>query len=111
MDKQQIQSYYSREDIKEKILQISKNREIVGVFQDGAYSKRPNSVSYPADIDSMIKTGIVELHGSIEHWQNPNTLKERIGWDMILDLDCDKTDHGNFSRRGKKNRTVFKREN
>ena len=94
MDKSQIQAYYSREDIKQKILEISKNREVVGVFPEGAYSKRPNSVSYSADIDSMIKTGIVELHGSIEHWQNPNTLKERVGWDMILDLDCDKTEHG-----------------
>ncbi len=94
MDKQQIQAYYSREDIRQKILEISKNREVVGVFQDGAYSKRPNSISYPADIDSMIKTGIVELHGSIEHWQNPNTVKDRVGWDMILDLDCDKTEHG-----------------
>ncbi len=103
MDFQKILSYYSREDVQKAILKVCREREVVGVFDNGAYSKRPNTIFYPADILAMVKSGVVELHGSLEHWSNPAMIKEgnygelRVGWDIVLDLDCEKFDHGKIA--------------
>src|SRR3989338_164264 len=80
--------YYSRQDIVQKLLELGKSREVVGVFKDGSYSKRPNTIVYPADVEAMVRTGIVEFHNSIELWSNPLQIKSnyedlRVGWDMV----------------------------
>ena len=96
--------YYSRQDIVQKLLELGKSREVVGVFKDGSYSKRPNTIVYPADVEAMVRTGIVEFHNSIELWSNPLQIKSnyedlRVGWDMVLDLDCDKFEHGRIAAK------------
>ncbi len=105
MDAKQVLDYYSREDIQNALLEFSKNREVVGVYKDGGYSKRPNTIVYPADIMSMVRGGVTEFHGSIERWSQPLAIKEgnqqdlRVGWDLILDIDCDFIEHGKIAAK------------
>jgi len=90
--------YYSRKDVQKAILDVSKDREVVGVYSTGNFDKRPNVLMYPEDILQMVKKGIVSFHGSVERWSNPMALepgmlrgemdKLRIGWDLIIDPDC-----------------------
>ncbi len=98
-------SYYSREDVQQAILRISENREVVGVFRDGGFSTRPNTILYPKDITMLVNSGAVAFHGSLERWSNPMSIgsenyeKGRIGWDLILDLDCEDTEHGKVAAK------------
>ena len=93
-----IMDYYSREDVQKAILEASKNREIVGIYENGNFGKRPNIIQYQDDILQMVKSGMISFHGSVERWSNPMLLRSgmlpqeqdklRIGWDLILDPDC-----------------------
>lgn len=93
-----ILEYYSRSDVQKALLEIAKNREVVGVYPKGNFDKRPNVLVYPDDILQMIKKGVTSFHGSLEHWSNPMQLstnlsiaeldKLRTGWDLIIDPDC-----------------------
>ena len=102
MNAREIMEYYSQEKVQEALIELSKNREVVGVFRNGSYDTRPNILVYPQDISAMVKTGVIEFHSSIERWSNPMNLKQdnyenlRIGWDLVLDLDLDYKvlDHG-----------------
>lgn len=97
MEKSEIREYYSNPKVLDAILEISKDREVVGRFEDGSYGKRPNIIQYSGDILKMVDEGVVSFHGSVERYSNPMLLsteitKERyrqlrIGWDLILDID------------------------
>jgi len=93
MFKYQILKYYSQQPILDALMVISENRELVGTFENGAYSKRPNIVSYPQDIVEMVKDGVVSFHASVERWSNVMSLEPRIydslriGWDFVCDVD------------------------
>ncbi len=101
----EVYAYYGREDVQEALLKISNGREVVGVFRDGAFSTRPNTLVYPKDITSLVRDGAVSFHGSLERWSNPmsvgsdNYEKGRVGWDLILDMDCEDTEHGKVAVR------------
>ncbi|MEM5872187.1 MAG: hypothetical protein QW051_04930, partial [Candidatus Aenigmatarchaeota archaeon] len=103
MDLKKVYEYYSREDVQNFIFEFSRNREVVGVFRNGSYSQRPNAIIYPNDILAMVKTGVVEFHGSLERWSNPMNLREdnyeklRVGWDLIFDIDCENFEHGKIA--------------
>jgi DNA primase catalytic subunit len=103
MDLKKVYAYYSREDVQNFLLEISKNREVVGVFRNGNFSQRPNVLVYPNDILAMVKTGVVEFHGSLERWSQPMNLRQdnyeklRTGWDLILDIDCEVFEHGKIA--------------
>lgn len=92
--------YYSRDDIQQALLKVAKDREVVGVFRNGSFAKRPNTIEYPQDIVSMVRQGVMEFHCSLERWSRPMALQQdnynnlRKGWDMILDLDCKVFEHG-----------------
>ena len=92
--------YYEREDVRRQLLKISEGREVAGVYKDGGFSKRPNTLIYPKDISMLVRGGAVAFHGSLEKWENPMAVgtdgyeKGRKGWDLILDLDCNMTEHG-----------------
>ena len=96
----QILSYYSRTDVQQKIMEASRDREVAGVFNTGAFSQRPGSFQYNDDITSLVRNGAVEFHCSIERWSEPMAIKTdnynhiRTGWDFIIDLDCDDFSHG-----------------
>lgn len=99
----EILQYYSRDEVKEKLLELSADREVVGVFKNGSFDQRPNTLANPGDITTMVKSGVVEFHCSVERWDNPMALKNqnynqlRRGWDLILDVDCEQTEHGKIT--------------
>ena len=103
MNSRQVYEYYSREDVRNFLLNFGNNREVAGVFRNGNFSQRPNVVLYPKDITAMVKTGVIEFHGSLEHWSQPMSLRSdnydklRIGWDLILDIDCKLFEHGKIA--------------
>ena len=103
MNLKEIYGYYSNEDIRNFITNFSKDREVTGVLRNGNFSQRPNVILYPNDVLAMVKTGIVEFHSSLERWSQPMNLgsenydKLRIGWDLILDVDCKLFEHGKIA--------------
>jgi hypothetical protein len=105
MNLKEIYRYYSRPDIQEFFMRFSKNREVVGVLDNGSYSTRPNTLFYPRDVLAMVKEGSVEFHCSIERWSQPMRLKPdnydslRIGWDIVFDLDCEVFEHGKIAAK------------
>lgn len=105
MNFSKIRAYYERSDIKDAIISFAKNREVAGVFKNGEFTRRPNTLTYPKDITAMVRQGVVEFHCSLEHWKNPMALKQtnydqlRRGWDLILDIDCEKFEHAKITAR------------
>jgi hypothetical protein len=108
MNYSEILSYYSREDVQSALLSVARDREVAGVFMNGSFSARPGTLVYPDDIIAMVKKGVVEFHCSLEHWSRPMALKSedaqgydslRKGWDLILDIDCEDTEHGKIATK------------
>lgn len=97
VDFTRVWNWYSRESVQRAILEISKGREIVSIYKEGNYGKRPNTLSYPGDILQAVAEGSVAFHGSVEHWSNPMKLDVgmakldqdalRTGWDIFIDPD------------------------
>lgn len=100
--------YYKRKDIQKAIIAQTKNREVVPTYlkqEKGKVSKeslvvgkRPDVLEYEADLMSYVQRGATSFHISEEIWQDPLKLstnltqeslnKLRLGWDLILDVDC-----------------------
>lgn len=103
MDIRMVQEYYSRTDVQEAMLRLARNREVAGVFRSGSFGARPNVLVYPNDIVEMVKGGVLEFHSSLERWSNPMALRSdnyeslRIGWDLILDIDCKEFEHARIA--------------
>jgi DNA primase catalytic subunit len=99
MNRGEVIEYYSRPEIAKEILRVCKNREIVGVLENGAFGSRPNVLYYENDIKALVRDGAISFHASVERWSNPLMLKKesklkeldelRTGWDLIIDIDCD----------------------
>ncbi len=97
MNYKQILDYYSRDDVQNALLAVSEDREVVGIFKTGAFGQRPNLLVYPEDVVSMVRSGNVAFHGSVERWNNPMSLRPgmakeemdelRKGFELIIDLD------------------------
>ena len=103
MNLRDVYDYYSRSDVQDFFIKFGENREVVGVFRNGSYGARPNTLVYPQDIVAMVKEGALEFHSSIERWSQPMNLRQdnydelRIGWDLVLDLDCKVFEHGKIA--------------
>ena len=90
-------SHYKREDIQEEIIANSKDREVAAKFNDN-FGKRPDVLRHTNDILELARQGATSFHASEELWRNPlqidTSLRKheldnlRIGWDLILDIDC-----------------------
>lgn len=97
VDFQKVWNYYSRESILKAIVEVAKDREVVSVFRDGRFGKRPNIIQYPRDIVQEVAEGAVSFHGSLERWNQPMKLdvgmtrpdldKLRNAWDVFIDID------------------------
>lgn len=97
----QILKYYSQPHVQEKMIEVSRDREVVGTLLDGTFSRRPDVLIYKKDIEEKVKQGIVAFHCSVERWKQPLQVSAdfsrehldgmRKGWDFILDMDA-KTD-------------------
>ncbi len=90
--------YYSRPEIREAIVEHAKDKEAVGSINNEVFRKRPDVLQYPADVYELAKQGVTSFHASEERWSNPLFLQPgmqrkvinelRIGWDLVLDIDC-----------------------
>jgi len=103
LDPSIVSEYYSREEVASTLIELGRDREVVGVYGNGGFGSRPNVVLYPQDITSMVKSGVHEFHTSIERWHNPMSIRSdnhdslRRGWDLILDLDCKDFSHAKLA--------------
>ena len=94
---QAVWNWYSRESVQRAIVEIAKNREVVCVYRDGKFGKRPDLIQYPHDILQDVAEGTVSFHGSVERWEQPMKLDVgltkmdldslRKGWDVFIDPD------------------------
>lgn len=90
-------SHYKRADIQQEIIANAKDREIAVKFNEN-FGKRPDILRHQNDILELAKQGATSFHASEELWKNPLqidiSMKKheldslRIGWDLILDIDC-----------------------
>ena len=90
-------SHYKREDVREEIIYNSKDREVAARFND-QFGKRPDVLRHAKDILELAKQGATSFHASEELWSSPLRLDPslrkqelddlRIGWDLIIDIDC-----------------------
>ncbi len=99
-------SHYKRADIQEEIIGNAKDREVIAKFNDN-FGKRPDVLRNPNDILELAKQGATSFHASEELWKNPLQLdtsmkkheldRLRIGWDLIIDIDCDVFDYSKIA--------------
>ncbi|MBS3163416.1 hypothetical protein J4427_01885 [Candidatus Woesearchaeota archaeon] len=98
--------HYSRKDVQEELLRVSKNREIQ-VWNKDVCGKRPDSVNYIGDISALLRQGMTSFHISVERWKDPLQLRSgmskreldelRLGFDLILDIDCKKWEYSRIT--------------
>ncbi|MEM7826030.1 MAG: hypothetical protein QW451_00140 [Candidatus Aenigmatarchaeota archaeon] len=96
---QRVWNWYSRESVLNALVEIAKNREVVSVYRDGVFGKRPDVILYMQDVLQAVAKGAVAFHGSVERWKQPMKLDVgldkaqldamRIGWDVLIDVDVD----------------------
>ena len=89
--------FYSRNDIQEEVLRLSKDREVAVRFGDKGFGKRPDILQFKGDIVELVKQGVTSFHFSEERWENPLNLQPgmtrkqldllRKGWDLVIDVD------------------------
>ncbi|MEK6899766.1 MAG: hypothetical protein AABX05_01450, partial [Nanoarchaeota archaeon] len=97
LDKGICLRFYKRKDIQEAMIAHAKDKEI-GVRYTDSFGKRPDILTYPAEILELALRGVTSFHASEELWENPmyidsnKSRKEldelRSGWDLVLDIDC-----------------------
>ncbi|HLC60422.1 MAG TPA: hypothetical protein VJJ52_03250 [Candidatus Nanoarchaeia archaeon] len=90
-------SHYKRADIQEEIITNSADREVAARFNE-QFGKRPDVLRHASDILELAKQGATSFHASEELWKDPLQLDPtmrrqeledlRIGWDLIIDIDC-----------------------
>ena len=104
IDFTRVWNYYSRQNVLQAIIEIAHGREVVSVFRDSKFGKRPDMLQYPQDILQAVAEGAVAFHGSVERWQQPMKLDVgmtkldqdtlRSGWDVFIDPDVPDIDIG-----------------
>ncbi len=95
--------HYKRRDIQEEIALHSLDKEIAFRYGSKGFGKRPDIISYPTDVLAAAKKGCSSFHASQERWSDILALKPgmrpkefeeiRIGWDLVLDIDCPNWEH------------------
>jgi hypothetical protein len=90
-----LKSYYLRPEVVSEMVRFARFREVAPVYQTG-YGKRPGCINFERDFLAFVDKGAIEFNGSVELWRNPmllevikDPLKLRIGWDLVIDIDCD----------------------
>lgn len=103
--KSELLKFYSRKDIQKEIFNSARNKEFSVRFGE-TFGKRPDILEFENDILEFIKSGATSFHLSEEHWSDPLKLQSgmsqkqlddlRIGWDLIIDIDCKFWDYSKF---------------
>ena len=94
---QKVFNWYSRESVQKILLEAGKDREVVSVYKDGQFGKRPNVLQFTGDVTQEVANGALSFHYSVEHWSQPMKLAAgqtkpeldslRQGWDIFIDPD------------------------
>ncbi len=94
---QTVWNWYSRESVQYALIEASRFREVVSVFKDGSFGKRPDVIQYQGDVLQAVAEGTIAFHGSVERWRQPMQLDVgmtkadldslRQGWDVFIDPD------------------------
>ncbi|MBS3165514.1 hypothetical protein J4444_00170 [Candidatus Woesearchaeota archaeon] len=89
--------FYKRKDVQDALVAHAQSKEI-GMRFNESFGKRPDTLTYPRDVLELALQGVTSFHASEELWSNPLSLlssntkqdldKLRIGWDLLLDIDC-----------------------
>jgi DNA primase catalytic subunit len=93
----EIVKYYSNKDVRDKILELAKGREVAPKFSNGSFGERPQILQFDRELFDYVRNGVSSFHASEERWLNPAQLNTgmsrrdmnriRKGWDLILDID------------------------
>ena len=91
-------SHYKRLEVRKAIALQAQDKEVSVIFDGGKFGKRPDVISYENDVFEFAKKKVSSFHCSEELWSNPLSISTgmsrkdlddlRIGWDLILDIDC-----------------------
>lgn len=91
-------SHYKRPEVRKAIALQAENKEVSVMFGLEKFGKRPDVISYDNDVLEFAKKKVTSFHCSEELWHNPLSITTgmsrkdldelRIGWDLILDIDC-----------------------
>lgn len=97
--------HYKRPEVRQKIVEQAENKEVSVMYGPDSFGKRPDTIEYSNDVLEFAKRKSSSFHCSEELWSNPLAIRTgmkrteldeiRIGWDLILDIDCPDWD---FSR-------------
>ena len=89
--------YYKRKDVQEAIVGNARGRELAVKYGDNGFGKRPDLLTYPAEVLEFAKKGVTSFHVSEERWSDPLQLAPgmkrkdldalREGWDLVIDID------------------------
>lgn len=90
--------YYKRREVQEALIRHAADREVSVRYGPDKFGKRPDTITYPADVLASAQRRVTSFHCSEERWQDPLALQTgasrkqlddlRIGWDLVLDIDC-----------------------
>ncbi len=97
IDFTRVWNWYSRESVQKALIEVAKSREVVSVFKEGNFGKRPDVINYQGDVLQAVANGTVSFHGSVERWHQPMKLDVgmakadldviRSGWEIFIDPD------------------------
>lgn len=98
--------YYARKEIQQAIFSFSKNKEVIPRYYE-QFGKRPDALEYETDVENLALRGATSFHCSEEIWRNPLEIETgssseklnnlRIGWDLLLDIDCKFIEYGKIA--------------
>jgi DNA primase large subunit len=90
--------HYSNPLVMKELVRVSQDREVGTQLQGGFFGKRPDILQFPKEVESLGRNGVTSFHVSQERWSDPMQLSSdstrrqldtlRIGWDLIIDIDC-----------------------
>jgi hypothetical protein len=89
--------HYLRRDVASAIADECENREVAVRFVD-RFGKRPERIDTAPEVFEFSRSAATSFHISEELWSDPLTIEtgmserdtreKRIGWDLIIDVDC-----------------------
>lgn len=98
--------YYSKPEVQKALFEFANRRETVPRYFEG-FGKRPDAITYPADIMALVQKGATSFHASEEIWRDPLQLNTdmqrpafddlREGWDLLLDIDSPYLDYSKLA--------------
>ena len=106
IEREVLLNYYQRKDIQKELVESAADKEAVAKFSE-SFSKRPDVLRNANDVLELARNNATSFHASEELWKNPLQIdpsmkrteidKLRIGWDLIIDIDCPVFDYSKIA--------------